>query len=722
MRSSILILSLLLSLSSIKAEDNFWVLISMVPPRGFVWNFICNKSNDIFLSSSNGVFKSTNKGESWNWSLTERTTPVIICDNGYLFARRMTKKIANEFYSYYSLFRSTENGDSWIELEKFWNDSLNLFHITNDKNDILISLNEYYGNYNIYYYKSTDFGISWEKTGSFNNDTIKLSYNFYSVNGLLFQLGYEDSNGWLLKSTDMGKSWTIKNINVSHLLQLYIKSIDEFYLSTETGVYTSTDQGDSWTLKWLPKTRVYNIQFLDNNTIIATTQKGLYVSNDGGLNWFNHSSFNEINKKNLWTWSLFSDLDANLYTSPFTYGVYSSYNNGNDWIESNKGFSGFPANDITFTKTDMLISSWGMFRSEDIGINWDYLGLKGYELGDIVVNSKGHIFVGDLGTGSTQKGVFRSTDNGVTWSNSDSGTLSVFTLMINSKDMLFKTNGSAYISRSTNDGETWHYPNNVVGTKLGINDEGDIFSFSNGTIYRSTDDGVNWEKVFEMALDIIYTDRLGGRIIFNNKTKTAWYGDFTNIDNTFTGSVKTTDNGRTWFKDTIETIGLNPENIAVDSIYCWITAIDNKGIFRSCDNGITWQKLDTSGLKHKEFGPIAVSPDGYIYIFGGTGGLYRSTQRFVSVREGTQKQFELFNNPNPFTELTEILINLPEPAQLQFSVYDIMGIEVFNKDYGWTESGASTILFDGQGFPSGIYYYRVCAGSSVFTGNMVLLN
>jgi photosystem II stability/assembly factor-like uncharacterized protein len=321
------------------------------------------------------------------------------------------------------------------------------------------------------------------------------------------------------------------------------------------------------------------------------------------------------------------------------------------------------------------------------------MGLKQYATGPIAVNSKGDIFVGSAG-GNLNK----STDDGITWE--EINVTNIGAMEITKNDVIIISLRPDGIVRSTNNGLTWEAPPDVVGAFLATNDEGHIFSFSVGNIYRSTDEGLTWEKVADTDVDPTYIE-FGGRIIFNNRTKTAAYYD-----------LVTTDNGRNWVTQAgtgLSFVTTESAHYAVDSTYNWVYARDNY-IIRSTDNGKTWYRMDTAGLKHKEFNTIGCSPDGHIYVFGATGGLYRSRDKFVSVKEEPRTKADIFNSPNPFSETTKIRFTLLNPGDVHLTVYDLLGNTIETKHYGLLETGENTILFDGEKYPSGIYFYRIEAG------------
>jgi len=77
--------------------------------------------------------------------------------------------------------------------------------------------------------------------------------------------------------------------------------------------------------------------------------------------------------------------------------------------------------------------------------------------------------------------------------------------------------------------------------------------------------------------------------------------------------------------------------------------------------------------------------------------------------------------PNPFNATTTILFDIASPQYVQLTVYDILGKEVGMLVNNLLPQGKHSVAFDAAGLPSGIYLYRLEAGSRSETKKMVLL-
>ncbi|HET6349069.1 MAG TPA: FG-GAP-like repeat-containing protein [Candidatus Krumholzibacteria bacterium] len=86
----------------------------------------------------------------------------------------------------------------------------------------------------------------------------------------------------------------------------------------------------------------------------------------------------------------------------------------------------------------------------------------------------------------------------------------------------------------------------------------------------------------------------------------------------------------------------------------------------------------------------------------------------------------LQNIPNPFNPTTEIQFDLPEPARVEISVYDVAGRRVARLLEQPLPAGRHSVTWNGrsahgEAVASGVYFYRLRAGSFTSTRRMILL-
>ena len=79
------------------------------------------------------------------------------------------------------------------------------------------------------------------------------------------------------------------------------------------------------------------------------------------------------------------------------------------------------------------------------------------------------------------------------------------------------------------------------------------------------------------------------------------------------------------------------------------------------------------------------------------------------------------NYPNPFNPVTIISYSLPAKSQVELVIYNTLGEEVKQLVNGEKEAGSYSVKLNAIGLPSGVYFYRIQAGSFVETKKMILM-
>jgi hypothetical protein len=77
--------------------------------------------------------------------------------------------------------------------------------------------------------------------------------------------------------------------------------------------------------------------------------------------------------------------------------------------------------------------------------------------------------------------------------------------------------------------------------------------------------------------------------------------------------------------------------------------------------------------------------------------------------------------PNPFNSSTILTYELRAASMVTLAVWDTQGRLVETLVDGWKSAGSHSATFDGSGLTSGVYLYRLAAGSYKATGKMVLM-
>ena len=94
----------------------------------------------------------------------------------------------------------------------------------------------------------------------------------------------------------------------------------------------------------------------------------------------------------------------------------------------------------------------------------------------------------------------------------------------------------------------------------------------------------------------------------------------------------------------------------------------------------------------------------------------------VENEPGIPRTFELSQNfPNPFNPSTRIRYSLPEKANVSLKVFNVLGQEVVTLVNDQQQAGNYVALFEANSLPSGVYFYRLEAGSFRQVKKMLLM-
>ncbi|TAL66998.1 MAG: T9SS type A sorting domain-containing protein [Bacteroidetes bacterium] len=246
------------------------------------------KDTNVFIGTDEGVFYSSDYGDSWSEKNSGITYPGIsnlVLIGDIIFAGTFGEGV----------FLTTDNGNNWIAK----NDSISNFSIYSmaaGGNKIFI------GSLGRGIYKSLDSGNTWIDI------TYELSFiihfNSLAINGNNLFVGIGGAAGVYL-STDEGNSWIPKNTGLTNLYINHIEiNNDSIFIATGGGVFLSVDSGSNWSAKnsGLTDTNVHRILVYGNNIFAGTFFDGIYLSTDSGDSW---SVINDgLTDKGLWIFSL----------------------------------------------------------------------------------------------------------------------------------------------------------------------------------------------------------------------------------------------------------------------------------------------------------------------------------------------------------------------------------------------------------------------------------
>ncbi|MFA5107377.1 MAG: hypothetical protein WC497_03585 [Patescibacteria group bacterium] len=288
------------------------------------------------------------------------------------------------------VFRSTNRGESWEQ--KVFVETLKKKTITIGNVDVRKLLFDPQNSDTLYagtnghgLFKTTNSGDQWQKLSLAANQITSLDINPKNTGTL-----YAASGRNLYRSVDGGENWKVVYTEDRAEDVVYNVVVDPFeplriYVSNDAGgVFKSYDGGDSWQkIYWFKKAvSLVRLSPRDSRIVFAAVNDdaGLYISLDGGENWTSQAEALKAfgkNGKNIHDIVFDPNKPQTLYLAT-DYGLLKSNDEGQSW-EAMKTLLNFntpislvavnPLNSNQIYHTDQSV----LYRSDDGGFNWSTL-------------------------------------------------------------------------------------------------------------------------------------------------------------------------------------------------------------------------------------------------------------------------------------------------------------------------------------------------------------
>jgi photosystem II stability/assembly factor-like uncharacterized protein len=322
--------------------------------------------------------------------------------------------------------------------------------------------------------------------------------------------------------------------------------------------------------------------------------------------------------------------------------------------------------------------------------------------------------------------IYKTTDEGVTWDLKQTGTIfPLTTIKFINHQVGFAAGYFQKVLKSTDGGETWyqsihngyqHLLTSFVGSEDFI-----IITGTDGSIFKTTDLGVTWDSSNVRMPNGLYS------VSFVNQNTGFIFG--------CCGSYfKSFDGGLTW-----EDRGYLTDGYIIYSS-CFVN--ENTGwaagevgwLLKTTDGGETW--LQYSRQSTDEFRSVVFINENVGFVAGMNGLILKTTNGGGSttdidmINESSLNSFVLQQNyPNPFNPTTKIKYSIPSNVILSgaknlyvtLKVYNILGKEIATLVNEEKTAGNYEVEFDAANLSSGIYFYKLEAGTYSETKKMVLL-
>jgi hypothetical protein len=470
-------------------------------------------------------------------------------------------------------------------------------------------------------------------------------------------------------------------------------SADSSYVFAGTGggIFRSIDNGSTWKVSGLP-----NHQFLPSMSLASD---GAHLFAGAGY------EKNNVQPYYPYHWSVYPIPD------PAT-NVFVSTDDGATWAESDAGLSGMHA-ELTSLLSNGSVTYAGTYPN--------YYG-------------------------TYPCGVFLTTNGGVSWTNSSSGmnNTSVYALTSSVSDIFAgvgssKVPGLGGVEISTNMGLNWSAADSGLRgstTALAMNGSNLFAGTMMGTflkltyqtaVFLSSNNGTSWAIIDSQSTPaggVLYISSIstdGSTLIVGT------YGVKNNTDlnapwSPIGGVYRLTFDGQKWNRSDTALSGNYVTSLA-SSGHNFFAGTYTGGVFASSDDGASWRSIG-DGLTDMSVGSLVIK-SANLFAATSSGVWKRPLSEIMSVSPERgilpQKYILEQNFPNPFNPSTTIHYGLPSKSHVTLAIYNILGQKVTQLVNGEEEAGYHEVRFDGSNLASGVYFYRIQAGSFVQTRKLLLL-
>jgi len=360
--------------------------------------------------------------------------------------------------------------------------------------------------------------------------------------------------------------------------------------------------------------------------------------------------------------------------------------------------------------------------------------------------------------------MLKTTNGGINWIIQNTGISgkSLRSLNVVDSNILYSAGLDEVLIKTTNGGNTWIIlKNGSIDSYWGsyfINENTGWLCSQNNKILKTTNGGISFDSVYiptAFMYDAYFRNPLEGLACGEGATiyKTTNGGlnwNFINVPsggalarfynfsfiNNNTGFVigdgnrrlfKTTNFGLTW-DSTGSAPGYKFSYFVFfrNELTGW-TGGSSAFLYKTTNGGYNWYPENVSHFGTGFFGGACFYNDTIGWVVGAPGKiLYTESggqiMQIINYDEQISNGFELFQNyPNPFNPNTNIKYRIANSSFVSLKIFDIQGKEIEAIVNEKQNAGTYEVIFNANGLTSGIYFYRIQAGSFTQVKRMVLI-
>lgn len=381
-----------------------------------------------------------------------------------------------------------------------------------------------------------------------------------------------------------------------------------------------------------------------------------------------------LSERNLYS-VFFTDVNTGYIAGGFGTGkIFKTVNGGSTWLETT--FPCFQLNSVFFINSNVgwtVGANGSIYKTTNAGVAWTLQTSGTTQTLNSVhfVNENAGWVVGMNST------ILKTTNGGIAWfpqTFGGSGGDHLYYVRFVDVEVGY-AGGNAFAIKTTNSGLEWTHVTKVFGfpvTSIFFVDYFKGFAVNEQFIFKTTDGAINW----------------------------SWFEYSTSLF-----SIYFIDSNRGWISGNLGSI------------------------LRTTDGGTTWltQRSGTEYFRSIFFlNPI----NGWVVGEGADGGkVFRTTTGgFLNVDESNNlpTKFILYQNyPNPFNPSTIIKFGIPEFANVNITIYNLLGEKIEELFNGELQPGNHEKLFNTKNLPTGVYICSLKASSiqskNIFIKNQKLL-